>query len=288
MSIAMRRRIGIFAALILISWPMLAAGVGFAQDDGEALLLPADLPVLDFVSYDLNWTRYKNVDEAGQPKLAIEGVTQFPFRWIRTDVLLEPDDFDADTIQALGQRYDMAYDASRVVGICDTAKLPGAIPDTLCSPGTTSMPLGKVIAALYHPETFEIVAIASGIYNVDGAAVHYGVEPPEPPPTCGPYQKDEWIKAQVHHDSRLDLPVKGDNVGNPITDYRCVAPETGASYLQAYSIISAGEPVSGKSKRDSGSASRDNGNGSGDNGNGSGGDNGNDGDSSPSPPDDLN
>ena len=216
--------------------------------------------------------RYQNVAADGEPLLAVDGVTQFPFRWIATLRLLERDDFTADVLDALLMRRDLAYDGASVVGVCDTDKMPGGTSDAFCAPGTASMPDGNVIAVLYHPETHAIAAITTGVSNVDGEAVNYGVEPePQPPTTCGPYQHNQWITAAEYQASGLNLPVKDDNAGRPITDYRCVVPQAGNPYLQAYSLTSPanGNPGNGGNGGNGGKG----GNG-GDGGNGGNGSNG--------------
>ena len=243
-----------FIGLLALMTIALPGGMHLAQEQDEQAPPPA-LTVLEFRTYDSGWLRYRNSDEAGEPKLAIENVTEFPFRHVISETLLELDDLQnaetlAEQIEAIGEIDDglLVYDEEEVDGICDTEKLSGST-DTLCVPGTSAMPDGLVFLALFHPETFELIALTTSIDNraLGATQADYSQateqpttqQPADPPvvenaPTgCGPYQVGQWILASEYDASGLNLTVR--EAGNcPVASYNCYQPDEGAPYLQAH------------------------------------------------------
>ena len=238
---------------------------------GPAQGQDATLPILAFRSYDGGWTRYFNQDADGARKLDIDGISKFPFRWISTPLLIRLADFDDPGFLAtLMIDYDLTYDADRVDGECDTDRFGERSSDTLCVPGVASMPHGKIILALYHSNTFELVALTTAIDNSRGAAAIISRRnlPPTPTPrptTCGPYAADQWITAEQYVNDGYTLPIRRENAGDPITHYQCVVPGDGSPYLQAYRILQVGSATSkdsgGSSSASSGSGGSGGGNG---------------------------
>ena len=239
----------------------------------------SELLFLEFHTYDKQWTRYKNLDANGDAVLAVEGVTMFPFKRIVHRKRLKLADLrDVDTLAELLAAHDFSYDEAAMDGVCDTARpLPNS-DDIFCVPGTAVMPPGQILYALYHPETGALLALTETIDNKNSVATHrdWTVTPtPEPTEepreritTCGPYEPGRWISAAQYHALGYELPIRGEGVTKPYTDFQCVLPDTGDAYLQAYHF-SDRVPSSG-----GGSVGGDNtGGGNGDNGDDGGGDN---------------
>ena len=120
------------------------------------------VPILEFHTYHSDWLRYKNLDETGVAKLAIEDVSEFPFAHVISAARLRMNNFEE---AAAFVQEDLAYDEERIVGRCDSEKLRGKSADVFCVPGTRDLPPGQVFLVLYHPETFEIVALTTTIDN---------------------------------------------------------------------------------------------------------------------------
>jgi hypothetical protein len=62
-----------------------------------------------------------------------------------------------------------AQDEERIDGACDTEKLRGSSTDVFCALDAHVMPDGRVSLVLYHPESFEMVALTTAIDNRGGA-----------------------------------------------------------------------------------------------------------------------
>lgn len=149
-------------------------------------------------------------------------------------------------IAKLINEHKLAYDEDLIAGYCDTEELREISEDVFCIPGVHDMPQGFIFLALYHPETFEIVALTSYIYNRDGAAralvgsrqLAFQAAPGEMTAEgCGPYGAGQWIKATDYAASGLNLPVVQDELVSQITDYQCIVPaDDAAPYLRAYTI----------------------------------------------------
>ena len=198
---------------------------------------PAGPAILPFHTYHAKWLRYINARD-GEPILAVEGVTEFPYRFIVSGSRLEVEDFaDADTLESLLEA--AAYDADAIAGNCKTDKLPDALPDVFCAPGTSGMPWGQVVLALYHPQSHELVALTASIDNKAGGATKADWTPTPAPASestaigCGDYVAGQWIKASDFVNS-ANLPVRGTT--GATTDYQCVVD----IYFQAYSISGNG------------------------------------------------
>lgn len=134
--------------------------------------------------------------------------------------------------------HELAYDEELIAGHCDTEYLRGKSPDLFCVPGTNAMPPGYIFLTLYLPESYEIVAMTASIDNIAGVAAKADWSRPAPQTAadrCGSYVPGQWIKAADYDASGLNLPVKPPELGGDITDYQCMVPQDGASYLQAYS-----------------------------------------------------
>lgn len=71
--------------LLLVGLMMLAAAlpgaISLAWQADNPVRMPT-LALLQFGTYDSGWLRYRNVDENGERKLELEGLTQFPFRYV--------------------------------------------------------------------------------------------------------------------------------------------------------------------------------------------------------------
>ncbi len=236
-------------AMLLLLMLALCQPLASAQPDAVssvscALAIP--IVALEFATYDLNWLRYKN--GYGEGRLNIAGVANFPTERVDNgDEPIHMSDLETGCfIEELIASHDIAYDEERISGSCDTARLKGISSDVLCVPGSKGMPNGNVFLALYHPETFEIVAVTTSIDNSFGGAVALSNLPapsaearqtaPSNDDGCGPYGNGQWIKRQAYQDSGLSLPVADEGVGSAVTDYQCIVPENGAPYLQAYYI----------------------------------------------------
>ena len=226
--------------LILTAVSLLLAlgGLALAQDD------PA---ILEFRTYELGWARYRNVDSAGNPKLAADAGTSFPFirvnngyGRIRMDDLEDPD-ATADLIAF----HDIAYDEAAIAGACDPNKLAPGSSDIFCVPGTSGMEHGQIFLALFDPETGALLAITTTIDNKAGGAQRQSWAPtpepapaatpePEPAKGCGPYAPGQWIDAG-DLDASLGLTIVGD--GDHVTAYVCMMPADGGAYLQGHPLL---------------------------------------------------
>ena len=233
------------------------------------------IPALKHRSYDLDWTRWRNADADGEPKLRIEGIAKFPFMWATHPTPLYLKDFeDAALLDAILAEHESAYAESAVAGECDTDRLREIRSgDMLCAPGVAAMPNGNVYLVLYQPQTMAVAAVTTTIDNRRGVAAKLAAKRQaereaamaEPPPTsCGEYNSGEWIKAADFVNS-LGLPTK--DAGGDTTHYQCIVPNDGRSpYFQAYYIgseISGGASVSQSQGSGGGSSGGDNGNGGG-------------------------
>ena len=222
--------------LILIS----LAGFAFAQDTETESETTPDPVILPFRTYHAKWLRYTNAHD-GQPILAIAGVTKFAYRFISSEVGLGITELaDMDTLASILAA--AAYSDSAIAGSCKTDRLPGDLPDVFCQPGTSAMPFGHVILALYEPETNAIAALTTSIDNNAGGATYADWSPtpeaaPEPAAVgCGNYVAGQWIKAADFVNS-AGLPVQGVNGGT--TDYECVVAG-GEAYFKAYALGGSG------------------------------------------------
>ena len=247
----------------------------FAQQTDSPQQDPIDestLLFLEFHTYDKKWTRYKNVDADGNPVLHVEGVTKFPFKRIVHNKRLKLADLrDEDTLAELLAAHDFRYDEEAMDGVCDTARELPDSEDIFCVPGTAVMPPGQILYALYHPETGELLALTETIDNKNSVATNRDwratptPEPTEEPreriATCGPYEPGRWISAAQYFALGYELPIRGEGVTMPYTDFQCVLPDTGDAYLQAYHFS---DRVPSQSAEASGSG--DKGGGNGDNG----------------------
>ena len=244
--------------LLLIIFAGLTQGQSDESDTAPDLPSPAILP---FHTYHAKWLRYFNAQD-GEPILAVEGFTEFAYRFVLSGKRMFIDDFaDADKLEALLEA--AVYDEDAIAGSCQTDRLPGDLPDVFCVPGTRDMPYGQVVLALYHPETMEIVALTTSIDNKAGGATKADwsamLLPTSEPEAagCGGYKAGEWIKAKDFVNS-AGLPVIGQ--AGDTSDYQCVVPQDGSPYFQAYSL--GAQPSGGQSGGGNGGGS------------GSGGDNG--------------
>ncbi len=165
---------------------------------------------------------------------------------------LETEGFIDELIEA----HDLVYNEQFIIGSCDTTMLSAESTDIVCVPGADVMPRGHIFLALYHPETFEIVAVTSTIDNIVGGATAIGrlaleaqsarADLPAGQDGCGPYAKGQWIDAEDYQSSGLNLPVADFNDGHKITHYQCIAPENGEPYLQAYDVGGGSSPPTQK------------------------------------------
>ena len=225
-------------SIIIILLLMLLAGPALSQSAPEQ----SSPVILPFHTYHAKWLRYTNARD-GEPILAVKGVTEFPYRFVVSRRRLEVEDFaDAATLESLLEA--AAYDEAAIAGTCKTDKLPEHLPDVFCTPGTSAMPWGQVVLALYEPETNEIVALTASIDNKAGGATNadWSSRPaPASQPTaigCGDYVAGQWIKAGDFVNS-ANLPVRG--ATGATTDYQCMVD----IYFQAYSIAGSGGGAGG-------------------------------------------
>ena len=251
-------RLLILVLLLVIS---LWGGINLAQQEGDEQEEALAVPVLEFNTYNCEWLRYKNFTEPGRRKLEIEGLSSFPFYHLISNNKPELADLEAaDTLAEQIAQYGeidestLAYDGGRARGTCRTDLVGGNYPDVYCVPGTSALPDGYVYLALYHPESFGIVALTTTIDNLGGGAASAGcwdpfasVPTPDPEPTepapqdapagCGPYAPGQWITVDEYEASGLDLPVSTENTQFPIFVYVCLVPQDNSSYLQAHPLI---------------------------------------------------
>lgn len=261
----MRHPLHIIAILLLLLVAALAGGMSLSQEeDAEDAQDEAQaVPILEFGTYDCKWLRYINYYPNGGRKIAIEGLSEFPYRYVVSEDRPALHDLEAaDTLAEQLAQYGvtdesaLAYDEERLDGACDTERLGGYYPDVFCVPGTSVMPDGRVSLALYHPENFEIVALTTSIDNRSGGATDAGCwRPPTPEPApqpqpastaqapqdaspgCGPYAPGQWISAEDYDASGLNLPISTEKTQFPIIVYVCEVPQGAPSYLQAHPLI---------------------------------------------------
>ena len=151
-----------------------------------------DVPILEFRTYHSDWLRYRNADDRGDPKLSIEGVSQFEYSHIVSTVRLRMDNFDyAAELTA----EDLIYDAANIIGLCDTNRLSNS-PDTLCTPGTSELPTGQVLLALFHHETRELVALTTTIDNKALGATKADWSRPTPEPLAQLARQQSQVNQQ--------------------------------------------------------------------------------------------
>ena len=226
--------------LILTAVSLLLAlgGLALAQDD------PA---ILEFRTYELGWARYRNVDSAGNPKLAADAGTSFPFIRVNNGYqrIRMSDLESADAIADLIAFHEIAYDEDAIAGACDPNKLAPGSSDIFCVPGTSGMEHGQIFLALFDAETGALLAITTTIDNKAGGAQRESWAPtPEPAPQatpepagakgCGPYAPGQWIDAK-DLDAGLGLTIVG--AGDHVTAYVCMMPAEGAAYLQGHPLL---------------------------------------------------
>ena len=224
--------------LILTAFTILACGFAFAQDD------PA---ILEFRTYELGWARYRNVDSSGNPKLAAEAGTTFPFIRVNNGYqrIRMSDLESADAIADLIAFHEIAYDEDAIAGACDPNKLAPGSSDIFCVPGTSGMEHGQIFLALFDAESGALLAITTTIDNKAGGAQRESWAPtPEPAPEatpepagakgCGPYAPGQWIDA-VDLDASQGLTIVG--AGDHVTTYVCMMPADGAAYLQGHPLL---------------------------------------------------
>ena len=224
-----------------------------AEPTAPALDLEA-IVALDLSSYETAWVRYLNSTSIIWRLLDIEGISQYPFRFVNTaSATLMEDLHDLERLESLIEEYDFHYDEDAIIGICDTLALEKyGTTDILCKPGTKDLEPGFAVAVLYHPETFVIVAVARSIDNEESVAaradewqitVEQMTQTAEPARTdpgaggCGPYSPNQWVKASDYDQSGLDLPIDTSELVGTITDYECIVPETGTPYLKAWTVM---------------------------------------------------
>ena len=236
-----------FVLMLLLA--AITGGIALAQEQEEEAPAPA-LPVLEFRSYDSGWLRYRNNAADGAAALALEDVTEFPFRHVIGATLLKLADLQdaeslAEQIAAAGVMDEslLQYDEEDVDGSCNTAKLSPS-RDVLCVPGSSALPDGSILLVLFHPETMESVALTTSIDNNFNAAARadWGQAPADSAEPmmddsaasgCGPYAVGQWILASEYDAAGLNLAVKSAGAC-PVTAYNCYQPDDGEAYLQAH------------------------------------------------------
>ncbi len=228
--------------------------------DEAAEAMDADMPAIDLESivplemrtYEAGWVRFVNLVEYGAPLLPDdEDLVAFPFRAVSLTRMLNAEDLtDLEILAEIVDETDLAYDETLVTGVCDTARMQRYNSgDILCVPGTGAMPAGFAMTILYHPMTFEVVALTTTIDNIGGVASRAAAVPAQAPAApadtaapagdgagCGPYASGQWIKAADYQASGLNLPVNTSNALGAITDYECVVPASGQAYLKAWTV----------------------------------------------------
>lgn len=196
--------------LIFTLFPVALTPVGFllAQDIKVPILSPA-VPILQLHTYANNWLRYGNPGKNGAPKLAVEDLSLFPFRYELSPLPLGLDEWqDAETINGLFDKYNynLEYDQTRIDGYCDSAILSPISTEIMCVPGPCDMPDGYVYLALYHPDTAALVALTTTIFNAGGAARTSACSVPQAVPEAGGESPVNGGGTQVNSES----PVNGE------------------------------------------------------------------------------
>jgi len=232
-----------FLALMTIAVP---TGISSARELDET----QTIPILQFRTYNSGWLRFYNHDEDGDLKLAADISRILPFQLVVSPIPLGRTELgNAGTIATLIAQRRLFTKLKRIDGQCDIEKLHEKGTDLLCVPGSSILPIGYVLLALYHPEGHEIVALTTTIDNSTGRA--NPADSQTEAAGCGPYVPGQWIKEADYVSSGLDLPINREHVGHLVTDYQCIAPENGARpYLQAYRVTvdeSRGDDDSGNS-----------------------------------------
>ncbi len=230
-----------------------AAAAAMDQEEGAMEAMDDPVAVVDVVGLELGthepgWIRYFNSDAEGELILQVEDVTRFP--WIAfnngQNVIVVEDFDDPDFIARLIESMEIVYDEELVAGECDaTILLSYRSTDLLCTPGTQALEIGNIFLALFHPdsEDQEVVAVTTTIYNFPVVTPPTALPAPvsDAERRCGPWAPGQWITAQEYESSGLTLTVNTDEVWGEITDYQCMTPETGSSYLKAYTIRDVGD-----------------------------------------------
>ncbi|MDE2636175.1 MAG: hypothetical protein OXI30_07400 [Chloroflexota bacterium] len=270
----------VFALFLVAAMP-----TGFLQAQQlNVSVAPPAVPVLQLHTYGNNWLRYHNRGESNAPKLAIDGVSRFPFRFVISVFPLGLAEMEgAAAFGTLYEKYDLEYDETRIDGYCDSAKLSPKSTDVFCAPGPCELSDQYVFLVLYHPENKAIVALTTTIDNFDGVAAHNSSCPVAQAVSeasgkaqvngevqvngeaqadgdaaghsqtqgCGPYAPGQWIKQADYAASDLNLPIVLHEFAREIiSDYQCIAPDDGAApYLLAYTIDSPPPKQSASEKK---------------------------------------
>ncbi len=230
------------ALLVLILFLCLAPSIhAQSNETGDTPDTP-EILALEFRTYELGWIRFRNVDADGKPKLSADADIKFPFQRVNNGTTrLRLDDLDAETIAALIDTHEIAWDEDAIDGQCDPNKLPGARADLFCVPGTKGMAQGQIFLALFDADSESLLAITETIDNNAGGALKDWSATPEPAEEaatgCGPYAEGQWIPASVDV-SGHGLPVKDEKAN--VTDYQCVVAADGSAYFQAHHFANGG------------------------------------------------
>ena len=255
-------------ALALVALPALAqsSDEDAAEEQADDAVVETtmmdfeSIVMLEFNTYDTGWVRYRNYRGGLFPLLDVADIAQFPFITYGLDERVSLSDLgSSEFLTALFEADGLAYDEEMTQGNCDTARL-SEYGDILCVPGTSAMPPGYVISAIYHPESHEILALTTSIDNIDSIATRAdewrGAQPAQPAAAaaapasapaqsggdqgCGPWVPGQWITVAQYQASGLSLPIVEGVVVGQATDYQCMVAPDGQVYLEAYTVVKSG------------------------------------------------
>lgn len=255
--------------LALVAFPALGQETADANGDeaesaGAETMETAEMPMIDpdsivaleFNTYDTGWVRYRNYRDGVFPLLSAPDQTKFPFMTLGMDASVTLSDLSSgEILSQLFYENDMAYADEAMQGECDTERL-AEYGDVFCVPGSSAMPPGWVIAALYHPESLEVVALTTSIDNresIASRADEWRDNQPAAPAAqpaqqqaaadgdgCGPWAGGQWITVEQYQAAGLTLPIVVGVVIDQPTHYQCMIPSGGSPYLEAYTVLKRG------------------------------------------------
>ncbi len=233
-----------------------AEGAETMEDAEMPIIDPESIVALEFNTYDTGWVRYRNYRDGAFPLLSDEDHAKFPFMFLAVDIAHTLSNLrSSESLSQLFTENDMAYADDAMHGECDTERL-AEYGDILCVPGSSGMPPGWVIAALYHPESLEVVALTTSVDNRDSIASRADewrdAQPAAPVAQpaqqqaasdgdgCGPWTGGQWITVEQYQASGVTMPIVVGVVIDQPTHYQCMIPSGGSAYLEAYTVLKTG------------------------------------------------
>ena len=204
-------------------------------------------------TYNEGWIRIRNPVLDGRSGLGADGNTEFLFRFA---VHAHPFGFAQMDTHELPLPQLRTASFNDMVGYCDVTALAEMSTDVVCVPGKADMPKGFVYLVLHHPDTLQVAAVTSTIYNLGDPDLHSSL--PEDGPTaafpdeqplakdipagCGPFHPGQWVSLPQYsraQEEGISLRTAAPDGKGPVSAYRCQGAAAGGFILQAY----AGTPT---------------------------------------------